>query len=69
MGKEEYKMNMRQEFRQLKRYYQENEFGKIFKHKLGIYFLKMRSISRVELLRRFAKAVSPNPLNSQDISR
>ncbi|PIU51846.1 hypothetical protein COS91_02345 [Candidatus Desantisbacteria bacterium CG07_land_8_20_14_0_80_39_15] len=51
-------MNMRQEFRQLKRYYQENEFGKIFKHKLGIYFLKMRSISRVELLRRFAKELS-----------
>jgi len=62
-------MDLKQEFRKLKGYYQENDFDKIFSHELGMYLLKMRSISRVELLRRFAKAVSPNPLNSQDISR
>jgi len=46
-------MDLRQAFRSLKRYYQDNEFEKIFSHDLGIYFLKMRSISRSNILRSF----------------
>jgi hypothetical protein len=37
-------MDLEQEFRKLKRYYQENDFEKIFDHEFGTYFLKMRSI-------------------------
>ena len=37
-------MGLKQEFRKLKIYYQENDFEKIFNHEFGIYFLKMRSI-------------------------
>ena len=44
-------MDLKQEFKKLKRYYQDNEFEKIFDHNLGIYFLKMRSISRSNILR------------------
>jgi hypothetical protein len=44
-------MDMKQEFRTLKRYYQENDFEKIFDHKIGIYFLKIRSLSRSTILR------------------
>lgn len=47
-------MGLKQEFRKLKRYYQENDFEKIFSHELGIYFLKMRSISRSNILRELA---------------
>lgn len=47
-------MNIKEEFGKLKRYYDENNFEKLLKHELGIYFLKMRSISRVHLLRRLA---------------
>jgi len=48
-------MDLEQEFRKLKRYYQENAFEKIFGHEFGIYFLKMRSISRSNILRELAK--------------
>lgn len=48
-------MDLKQEFRKLKRYYQENDFEKIFGHKLGIYFLKMRSISRSNILRELGE--------------
>lgn len=48
-------MNFKEEFRKLKKYYQENEFEKIFSHELGIYFLKMRSISRTNLLVELGK--------------
>ncbi len=48
-------MDLKQEFRKLKGYYQENDFDKIFNHELGIYFLKMRSISRSNILRELAK--------------
>ena len=48
-------MDFKQEFSKLKRYYQENDFEKIFNHELGIYFLKMRSISRSNILKELAK--------------
>lgn len=48
-------MDLKQEFRVLKRFYNDNEFEKIFNHKLGIYFLKMRSLSRNVLLRELAE--------------
>lgn len=48
-------MDLKQEFRKLKRYYQENAFEKIFAHEFGIYFLKMRSISRSNILKELAK--------------
>ncbi len=57
-------MDLKQEFRKLKRYYQENAFEKIFDHEFGIYFLKMRSISRSNILRELA-----NRLKFDDICR
>ncbi len=48
-------MDLKQEFKKLKRYYQENNFEKIFGHKLGIYFLKIRSISRTNILRELGE--------------
>jgi len=48
-------MDLKQEFRKLRRYYQENDFEKIFEHELGMYFLKMRSLSRTVILREFGK--------------
>jgi len=53
-------MDLKQEFRKLKRYYQENDFEKIFEHKIGIYFLKMRSISRSNILRELADRLEIN---------
>lgn len=47
-------MDLREEFKKLKRYYNENDFEKIFTHKFGIYFLKMRSISRNNILKKLA---------------
>ncbi len=48
-------MDLKQEFIKLKRHYQENEFEKIFEHELGIYFFKMRSLSRTGILRELGK--------------
>jgi len=48
-------MDFKLEFSRLKRYYEENEFEKIFTHELGIYFLKMRSISRSNILRELGE--------------
>jgi len=48
-------MDLKQEFRKLKRYYQENDFEKIFGHEFGIYFLKIRSISRSNILRELGE--------------
>ena len=50
-------MNIKEEFRKLKKYYDENDFEKLLNHKLGVYFLKMRSISRAPLLRRLANKI------------
>jgi len=47
-------MNLEQEFKRLKRHYRDNEFEQIFSHELGLYFLKMRSVSRAPILRRLA---------------
>ncbi len=57
MDREKITMNVKEEFRRLKRYYDENDFEKLLKHKLGVYFLKMRSISRAPLLRKLADKV------------
>ncbi|MFQ5688048.1 MAG: hypothetical protein ACE5GV_15480 [Candidatus Scalindua sp.] len=42
-------------FNELNSHYKENDFESIFNHENGIYFLKMRSLSRVEILRRLAE--------------
>lgn len=57
MGGEARTMNIEEEFRKLKSYYDENNFEELLKHELGVYFLKMRSISRLPLLRRLANKV------------
>ena len=57
MGGKAITTNIKEEFRRLKRYYDEDDFEKLLKHKLGVYFLKMRSISRAPLLRRLANKV------------
>ena len=48
-------MDLEREFRLLDRFYRENSFDLIINHELGIYFLKIRSISRAEILRKLAK--------------
>ncbi|MHA1621233.1 MAG: hypothetical protein ACTSVO_03750 [Candidatus Heimdallarchaeaceae archaeon] len=53
-------MDLMEEFRKLRRYYQENDFEKIFDHELGIYFLKMRSISRSNILGELANRLEIN---------
>ena len=51
---------MVQEFRELNNRYRNNEFEQILTHELGIYFLKMRSVSRVPILRRLAERANIN---------
>lgn len=48
-------MDLKQEFRTLRKYHQENDFEKILTHEHGIYFLKMRSISRSSVLKELAE--------------
>jgi hypothetical protein len=48
-------MDLKKEFKILKRSYDDNNFEEIFNHPKGIYFLKMRSISRTVLLQSLAK--------------
>jgi hypothetical protein len=48
-------MDLKQEFKILKRHYDDNEFEEIFNHKLGIHFLKMRSLSRNAILKELAE--------------
>ncbi len=48
-------MDLKQEFRKLKGYYQGSDFEKIFSHEFGTYFLKMRSISRSNILRELGE--------------
>jgi len=50
-------------FSTLKQYYDENNFEEIFKNKQGKLFLKLRSISRTQLLKEFAQE------NNIDISQ
>ncbi len=51
-------MDLKQEFKKLKRNYEDNDFESIFRHEKGIYFLKMRSISRTALLKDLAEKLS-----------
>jgi len=51
---------MEQIFNELNDYYKNNDFESIFSHQYGVYFLKLRSISRAELLRRLADKVNIN---------
>lgn len=48
-------MNNKKEFITLKRHYNDNEFEEIFSHDLGIHFLKIRSLSRNNILRELAE--------------
>ena len=45
---------MKQIFNELNNLYKENNFENIFNHQYGVYFLKLRSLSRVKLLKRLA---------------
>jgi len=59
MGREVSVMaNLKNEFKILKKYYDEDDFESLLSHKLGIYFLKMRAISRAHLLRRLANKLN-----------
>lgn len=42
-------------FRQLNNAYNNNDFGTILNHQFGNYFLKLRSLSRAEILRQLAQ--------------
>jgi hypothetical protein len=53
-------MDLANEFRILNQSFKDNRFNQIFGHKLGTYFLKMRSISRVPLLRELADRLQIN---------
>ncbi|MBS1735369.1 MAG: hypothetical protein JSS98_02040 [Bacteroidetes bacterium] len=46
---------MREIFRQLNNAYNSNDFGAILNHQSGNYFLKLRSLSRAEILRQLAQ--------------
>ena len=48
-------MTLNDEFKKLKKAYDENEFDIIFNNKLGILFLKLRSLSRNSLLKELAE--------------
>lgn len=58
MGKKGDNMTLHDEFKKLKKSYDENEFETIFSHKLGILFLKLRSLSRNTLLQELADKLS-----------
>ncbi len=48
-------MKLAEELVRLKNLYRDNKFEEILAHELGIYFLKMRSVSRKALLDELAK--------------
>lgn len=56
-------MDLKEAFGELKRYYDDNEFENILNHEFGIYFLKMRSLSRNVLLRELAQKLNINISN------
>lgn len=56
---------MRQIFRTLNSAYQNNEFKTILDHQHGNYFLKLRSLSRTEILRQLAERSNINIENVQ----
>lgn len=51
------KMSLNEDFWTLKRLYDENKFEEILQHDHGIYFLKLRSISRAAILRELGSEV------------
>ena len=56
---------MEQIFNELNDYYKNNDFENIFSHQYGVYFLKLRSLSRTELLRKLAESVNINTTDIQ----
>ena len=48
-------MELNREFVQLKNLYRDNKFEEILTSEIGIYFLKMRSVSRKTLLENLAE--------------
>lgn len=62
-------MNAKKEFRELKIYYDNDNFEKLLYHKLGVYFLKMRSVSRAPLLKRLANkaGIDITNINQRDL--
>jgi len=56
---------MREIFRLLYKAYQNNEFDIILNHRHGNYFLKLRSLSRTEILRQLAERAQVNIDNIQ----
>ena len=56
---------MREIFRELSTAYKNNEFEIILVHKYGNYFLKLRSLSRTEVLRQLAEKAEINIENIQ----
>jgi len=56
---------MQQIFRTLNRAYQNNEFESILTHEYGNYFLKLRSLSRTEILRQLAQSANITVENVQ----
>jgi len=51
---------MEQIFHELNNYYKNNDFESILNHKYGIYFLKLRSLSRIKILKKLAKKAKIN---------
>lgn len=62
-------MDLQSEFGKLRNYYENDEFDQIFNHRLGLYFLKMRSISRSALLMELAKnlQIDVSDVNSKSL--
>ncbi len=56
---------MRQIFKTLNKAYQDNEFESLLSHQYGNYFLKLRSLSRVEILRELAETINISIENIQ----
>jgi hypothetical protein len=48
---------MRELFYELSNYYKNNDFENLLNHEYGIYFLKLKSLSRVELLKKLATKI------------
>ncbi|GAA5818477.1 MAG: conserved hypothetical protein [Methanobrevibacter sp. CfCl-M3] len=55
--------DMKMEFNKLKKYYDNNNFEEVIKNELGLYFLKLCSISRVKYLRKIADKLNINHEN------
>lgn len=56
---------MREIFRQLSNAYNNNDFSIILNHQFGNYFLKLRSLSRIEILRQLSQRINIDTQNIQ----